>query len=126
MVGQPFVARRVFEAHGTTGAVGSILIIRSSSSSLVSGKVDPLVYPSTSDRRYARTAQQIYNYWIGGTLRLLGRVDLLHQEGIQTLFYLVKLHPIGIGGFSKVPGSYPGILHSFYSPAWLRYDTTES
>lgn len=125
MVGQPFVARRPFEAHGTTGAVVSILIIRSSSSILVSGKVGPLVCPSTSDSRYARTAQQIYNYWIGGTLRLLGRDYLLHQEGIQNVILSCQA-PSHIGGFSKVPGSYPDILHSLYSLAWLRYDKTES
>lgn len=57
-----------------------------------------------------------YSYWIGGTLRLLGRDDLLDQAALQK-YILTCQSPMG--GFGKIIGAYPDVLHSFYSMAWL-------
>jgi geranylgeranyl transferase type-1 subunit beta len=57
-----------------------------------------------------------YSYWIGGTLRLLGEDGLLHHEQLQT--FVMKCQT-KMGGFSKVLGSYPDLLHSYYSLSYL-------
>ena len=59
-----------------------------------------------------------YSYWIGGTLRLLSRQDdLLDRKALVT--YIMNCQQPKMGGFSKLIGMYPDILHSFYSLAWL-------
>lgn len=57
-----------------------------------------------------------YSYWIGGSLCLLGRQDLLDHHQLRS-FILTCQSPRG--GFSKAPGVKPDMLHSFYSLAWL-------
>ncbi|GAX10369.1 geranylgeranyl transferase type-1 subunit beta [Fistulifera solaris] len=68
-----------------------------------------------------------YSYWIGATLRLLGydagtgnEDDVLcfldHAE--LRSFVLSCQHPV-LGGFSKVRNTYPDVLHSYYSLAYL-------
>jgi geranylgeranyl transferase type-1 subunit beta len=57
-----------------------------------------------------------YSYWIGATLCLLGRGDLLDQEPLRNFILNCQTQ---MGGFSKVLGAYPDILHAFYSMAWL-------
>ena len=57
-----------------------------------------------------------YSYWIGGTLQVLGYDDLLDRD-VLTDFVLSC--QTDMGGFSKVLGAYPDLLHSFYSMAWL-------
>jgi len=63
-----------------------------------------------------------YSYWIGGTLRLLGCDNLLDQE---TLTSFVLSCQTDMGGFSKVLGVYPDLLHSFYSMAWLSSSSSQ-
>jgi geranylgeranyl transferase type-1 subunit beta len=57
-----------------------------------------------------------YSYWIGGSLCLLGCQDLLDHQPLRS-FILTCQSPKG--GFSKAPGVYADMLHSFYSLAWL-------
>lgn len=59
-----------------------------------------------------------YSYWIGGTLQLLGMHELLDDGSLRN-FILTCQAPCHLGGFSKVAGSYPDVLHSYYSLAWL-------
>lgn len=60
-----------------------------------------------------------YSYWIGGTLRLLGNSEdrLLDQSALRD--YVLRCQSIHMGGFGKVVGAFPDLLHSFYSLAWL-------
>lgn len=57
-----------------------------------------------------------YSYWIGATLILLGRGDLLDNQELRR--FVLKCQT-GMGGFSKILGSNPDILHAFYSMSWL-------
>lgn len=63
-----------------------------------------------------------YSYWIGGTLRLLGCDNLLDTEALT---HFVLSCQTDMGGFSKVLGVYPDLLHSFYSMAWLSLSSTQ-
>jgi geranylgeranyl transferase type-1 subunit beta len=57
-----------------------------------------------------------YSYWIGGTLHLLGAAHLL--DGWALREYVLNCQS-PYGGFGKVAGAMPDLLHSFYSMAWL-------
>ncbi len=57
-----------------------------------------------------------YSYWIGGTLRLLGQDHLLQHEELRA--FVMKCQT-NMGGFGKVIGAFPDVLHSFYSLAYL-------
>jgi geranylgeranyl transferase type-1 subunit beta len=57
-----------------------------------------------------------YSYWIGGTLRLLNRQELLDENKLSRY---VMTCQTPMGGFGKVVGAFPDVLHSFYSMAWL-------
>ena len=57
-----------------------------------------------------------YSYWIGGTLALLEQHDLLNQTALFKYILQCETH---MGGFSKLIGTMPDVLHSFYSLAWL-------
>ena len=61
-----------------------------------------------------------YSYWIGGTLRLLGQEELLDAD---KLCQYVMMCQTQMGGFGKVVGAFPDVLHSFYSMAWLSLST---
>ena len=61
-----------------------------------------------------------YSYWIGGTLHLLGQNHLLDQLALRQ--YVMSCQS-DMGGFGKVVGAYPDLLHSFYSMAWLSLST---
>ena len=58
-----------------------------------------------------------YSYWIGGTLTILGHDDLLNHPALRS--FIFQCQHTKLGGFSKVIGVYPDLLHSFYSLAWL-------
>jgi geranylgeranyl transferase type-1 subunit beta len=69
-----------------------------------------------------------YSYWIGGTLRLLGEDQLLDQSALRE--FILACQSTRMGGFGKVVGVHPDLLHSFYSMAWLslcneRFDESE-
>mmetsp|Transcript_21508 Transcript_21508/g.40150 ORF Transcript_21508/g.40150 Transcript_21508/m.40150 type:complete len:361 (-) Transcript_21508:393-1475(-) len=57
-----------------------------------------------------------YTFWVGGTLQVLGLVDLIERE--ETRKFLLSCQST-IGGFSKYPGTlpstYPDPLHAHYS-----------
>jgi geranylgeranyl transferase type-1 subunit beta len=57
-----------------------------------------------------------YSYWIGGTLRLLGQDELLNHQQLRQFVMQCQTQ---MGGFSKVIGTYPDLLHSYYSLAYL-------
>lgn len=57
-----------------------------------------------------------YSYWIGGTLHLLSSSHLI--DGWALREYVLKCQS-PYGGFGKVVGAMPDLLHSFYSMAWL-------
>ena len=57
-----------------------------------------------------------YSYWIGGTLHLLSESHLLDGWALRE-YVLTCQSPYG--GFGKVEGAMPDLLHSFYSLAWL-------
>lgn len=57
-----------------------------------------------------------YSYWIGGTLHLLGAAHLL--EGWALREYVLRCQT-PYGGFGKLVGAMPDLLHSFYSMTWL-------
>lgn len=58
-----------------------------------------------------------YSYWIGGTLRLLhGSDSLLNNEALCKFVFHCQTQ---MGGFSKVIGGFPDVLHSYYSLAYL-------
>jgi prenyltransferase beta subunit len=57
-----------------------------------------------------------YSYWIGGTLHLLHASHLL--DGWALREYVLECQS-PYGGFGKVLGAMPDLLHSFYSLAWL-------
>mmetsp|Transcript_32181 Transcript_32181/g.68096 ORF Transcript_32181/g.68096 Transcript_32181/m.68096 type:complete len:496 (+) Transcript_32181:31-1518(+) len=57
-----------------------------------------------------------YSYWIGGTLHLLNESHLLDGWALRE-YVLTCQSPYG--GFGKVVGAMPDVLHSFYSLAWL-------
>jgi geranylgeranyl transferase type-1 subunit beta len=70
-----------------------------------------------------------YSYWIGGTLVLLGHADLLDHDQLSGFVLQCQSK---LGGFSKVKGAYPDVLHAYYSLAYLslsqdyRQDVTEA
>jgi geranylgeranyl transferase type-1 subunit beta len=62
-----------------------------------------------------------YSYWIGGTLRLLGKDELLQHKELQA--FVMKCQT-KMGGFSKVLEAYPDLLHSYYSLSYLSLSQT--
>lgn len=57
-----------------------------------------------------------YSYWIGGTLRLLGQDALLDHNALRDFVMQCQTR---MGGFSKVIGVFPDVLHSYYSMSYL-------
>jgi len=57
-----------------------------------------------------------YSYWIGGTLRLLGAFDLMDHEALRGFVMQCQTR---MGGFSKLIGAFPDVLHAYYSLAYL-------
>ena len=57
-----------------------------------------------------------YSYWVGGTLHLLNEAHLL--DGWALREYVLSCQST-YGGFGKLVGAMPDVLHSFYSLAWL-------
>eukprot|EP00573_Skeletonema_grethae_P008883 CAMPEP_0201710370 /NCGR_PEP_ID=MMETSP0578-20130828/58597_1 /ASSEMBLY_ACC=CAM_ASM_000663 /TAXON_ID=267565 /ORGANISM="Skeletonema grethea, Strain CCMP 1804" /LENGTH=520 /DNA_ID=CAMNT_0048199401 /DNA_START=102 /DNA_END=1665 /DNA_ORIENTATION=- len=63
-----------------------------------------------------------YSYWIGGTLHLLSSSHLIDGWALRE-YVLTCQSPYG--GFGKVVGAMPDLLHSFYSMAWLTLSTED-
>ncbi|TDZ36055.1 Geranylgeranyl transferase type-1 subunit beta [Colletotrichum spinosum] len=67
--------------------------------------------------RCNKVADTCYCWWVGGTLQMLGHVDLLDAEPSRR-FLMSKTQHI-IGGFSKYPGGPPDIYHGYLGLAAL-------
>lgn len=74
--------------------------------------------------RVNKTPDSCYSFWVGGSSHILGSFDDVDREPCRS-FLLYCCQNDKIGGFSKTPGVYPDILHSFYSIAWLSLDDCE-
>mmetsp|Transcript_27241 Transcript_27241/g.55087 ORF Transcript_27241/g.55087 Transcript_27241/m.55087 type:complete len:603 (-) Transcript_27241:75-1883(-) len=72
--------------------------------------------PAGMQGRPNKLEDTCYSYWIGGTLHLLSSSRLL--DGWALREYVLKCQS-PYGGFGKVVGAMPDLLHSFYSLAWL-------
>eukprot|EP00606_Chrysophyceae_sp_TOSAG23-5_P000390 GSChrysophyteH2.ASY1.ANO1.222.1 assembled CDS len=66
--------------------------------------------------RTNKVADSCYSFWVGATMNMLGAFDSTDPDPILS-FLLDECQCRG--GFSKTPGDYPDVLHSFYSLAWL-------
>jgi geranylgeranyl transferase type-1 subunit beta len=73
-------------------------------------------YPCGMQGRPNKLEDTCYSYWIGGTLHLLDSSHLI--DGWALREYVLKCQS-PYGGFGKVVGCNPDLLHSFYSMAWL-------
>lgn len=113
------------EAHGgaTYTAVASLVLM---------GKLDILTSEQRSslvrwclmrqqggfNGRTNKNCDSCYSFWIGATLDLLGEFKTTDINSTRQ-FLLEKCQHHILGGFAKIPGSPPDILHSFYSLSWL-------
>jgi len=62
--------------------------------------------------RTNKKADTCYSFWVGASLHMLGAVELLAPEPLIEFIGKCKC---AVGGYSKVVGIYPDVLHSFYS-----------
>lgn len=61
-----------------------------------------------------------YSFWIGATLDIIGTFDATDVASTHSfLLNECQSKHDDTGGFSKVPDSYPDILHTFYSIAYM-------
>ncbi|KAL0938291.1 prenyltransferase and squalene oxidase [Colletotrichum truncatum] len=67
--------------------------------------------------RCNKVADTCYCWWVGGTLQMLGQVDLIDEEPSRR-FLMSKTQHL-IGGFSKYPGGPPDIYHAYLGLAAL-------
>ena len=74
--------------------------------------------------RTNKVPDSCYSFWVGASLEMLGCFNNTDTQ-LAEAFLLNECqyshymdHP-GIGGFSKTPGDFPDILHTFYTIAWL-------
>lgn len=54
-----------------------------------------------------------YTFWVGGAMQILGDQDVIDKD--STREFLLKCQQNKVGGFSKLPGVHPDILHSYFS-----------
>ncbi|GJP61439.1 hypothetical protein CLOP_g18602 [Closterium sp. NIES-67] len=59
-----------------------------------------------------KPADTCYAFWVGGTLSMLGADQLIDFVALRS--FLFTCQNTRYGGFSKHPGGFPDILHSFY------------
>ncbi|KAK6615240.1 prenyltransferase and squalene oxidase [Botrytis cinerea] len=58
-----------------------------------------------------------YCFWVGGSLSMLGRSDVINRDGSRRFLFEKTQHMIG--GFGKTPGDPPDIYHSYLGLAAL-------
>lgn len=75
--------------------------------------------------RVNKVPDSCYSFWVGGAAHILGSFGDTDREPCRS-FLLYCCQNANIGGFSKTPGDYPDILHSFYSIAWLSMHQTQA
>lgn len=86
------------------------------------GYVEEEEQPAGMVGRPNKKEDTCYSYWIGGTLHLLSSSHLM--DGWALREYVLKCQS-PYGGFGKVVGAMPDLLHSFYSMAWLTLSTED-
>lgn len=57
-----------------------------------------------------------YAFWNGATLDLLGKHSFVDVPSCQAFVYSCQFV---YGGIAKFPDTYPDVMHSYYSLAWL-------
>jgi len=73
--------------------------------------------------RTNKVADTCYSWWIGGSLQILGHYDLVSEDICRSFHFSCQTK---IGGFSKVPGVHPDVLHTYFSLAALHMLRDES
>ena len=73
--------------------------------------------------RTNKVADTCYSWWIGGSLQVLGRYDLVSEDICRSFHFSCQTK---IGGFSKTPGVHPDVLHTYFSLAALQMLGDES
>ena len=63
--------------------------------------------------RINKTPDTCYTFWAGGALEVLGKDSFIDREQARKFLYICE--NTKIGGFGKVPGRMPDILHSYTS-----------
>ena len=72
-----------------------------------------------------KVADTCYSFWLGATLKLLGRLPLVSADGISA--FVKSCEKKYTGGFAKTADAdFPDILHSFYSVCWFSLIEDES
>uniref|UniRef100_A0A0N5B8Q8 Protein geranylgeranyltransferase type I n=1 Tax=Strongyloides papillosus TaxID=174720 RepID=A0A0N5B8Q8_STREA len=65
--------------------------------------------------RINKNEDACYTFWVCGTLQMLGYLDVISPTG--AFEFLEQCYDNFTGGFSKIPGYPPDILHSYFSIA---------
>uniref|UniRef100_A0A0K0ETY6 Geranylgeranyl transferase type-1 subunit beta (inferred by orthology to a human protein) n=1 Tax=Strongyloides venezuelensis TaxID=75913 RepID=A0A0K0ETY6_STRVS len=65
--------------------------------------------------RVNKNEDACYTFWVCGTLQMLGYLDVISPSG--AFEFLEQCYDNFTGGFSKIPGYPPDILHSYFSIA---------
>eukprot|EP00501_MAST-03F_sp_TOSAG23-6_P001290 GSMAST32.ASY1.ANO1.1338.1 assembled CDS len=55
-----------------------------------------------------------YSFWVGATITLIGFFSLVNEESVRQ-FHIDDCQCPRTGGFSKLPGLHPDVLHSYFS-----------
>ncbi|OHE93266.1 prenyltransferase and squalene oxidase [Colletotrichum orchidophilum] len=79
--------------------------------------LDPRLRCVGFNGRCNKVADTCYCWWVGGTLQMLGHVDLIDVEPSRR--FIIRKAQHLIGGFSKYPGGPPDIYHGFLGLAAL-------
>lgn len=113
------------ESHGGSTFTGlASLIMMDKLSSMPEGFVDSVTQwcimrqVNGYQGRINKDPDSCYCFWVGASLHLLGYFDLTDFPSTAK-FVLTDCQKCKIGGFSKVPGAPPDLLHSFFSLTWL-------
>ncbi|KAI9757115.1 MAG: hypothetical protein M4579_003593 [Chaenotheca gracillima] len=77
----------------------------------------PLDLAAGFNGRCNKVADTCYSFWVGGSLAMLHRENLVSEE--RNRRFLLEKTQHAIGGFGKLPGDPPDILHSFMGLAAL-------
>ena len=65
-----------------------------------------------------KVADTCYAFWVGASLQILGRTDLMDRQAVRRYLLHKVQHPV-LGGFGKFPGDLPDLYHSYLGLAAL-------
>jgi geranylgeranyl transferase type-1 subunit beta len=83
-------------------------------------KEDGLLLAGFQGRCNKIPTDSCYAYWIGGTLELLGQHELMNTQACcRFIFSCQNTMKKNAGGFCKYPYTFPDVMHSYFSLAWL-------